>query len=129
MAKSIKENQSVFHIYQAIGFWARCYGWHCFRYQQQLLFLSSCNAVHGVGLKAPLWVLFVNQQGAPLGKWRRLKPNRLLWQGGAYGVLERAHMPREKRRMLDAALKTKPSWITMTRYWEVDCLGRRYYEK
>lgn len=125
MAKPMTANKNPFIIYQALGFWARCYGWHCFSHKQQLLFFPYCQAVHGIGLKTSLWVLFVNKQGRPLGDWRCLKPNQLLWHWGAYGVLERAHMPIEKRRTLDAALTTKALCLTSTRHWEVDYLGRR----
>lgn len=125
----MNKKQTQLDFYEARGFWARCYGWHCFTYKHQLLFFPQCNAVHGLGLKTALWVLFINKQGKPLGNWRCLKPNRCLWQRGAYGVLERAHMPIEKRRLIDATIEAKPSWLTRTIYWELDCWGRKYCEK
>lgn len=125
----MSENQHEINFYQAVGFWARCYGWHCFTHRHQLLFFPHCYAVHALGLKTYLWVLFVNKQGEPLSNWRCLRPNHLLWHRGAYGVLERAHMSIEKCRLIDARLQRKPSWLNETICWEVDYWGRKYYEK
>lgn len=105
-------------IYEAQGYWARFYGWHSFakHHPRRVLYLPRCKAVHGFGLSYPLWVLFVDEQGQPLGSWLTLKPNRIRWHRKAYGVVE-ARSPRDV------------SQVHHTTPWAVDCFGQKYYEK
>ena len=110
-------------IYQATGFWSRFYGWHRFAHPEALLYFASCKAVHGIGLTQPLWVLFVDKKGVPLGQWRCLEPNRLLWCAKAAGVIE-CQAPIEKRRQYLAAF-THLAWQAQLRPWRLRCFGRR----
>lgn len=117
---------SAISIYQAHGFWARFYGWHSFHRQQQFLFFANCQAVHSFGLKQTLWVLFVNANGLPLTRWQMLRPNRVIWHPGSYGVIETASTCQKKRRSLFATLRQEG--LTTTQDWVVDYLGQRCYE-
>ncbi len=117
-------------IYEAKGFWARCYGWQHFgtSHPHDWLFFARCQAVHSMGLSTTLWVLFVDMNGVPLGPWRCLKPNRFVWCRGAYGVIESTVLPHKKRHQLQMALLQK-GWLQITIKWEVGCFGQKYYEK
>lgn len=109
-------------IYEAVNFFARFYGWHRFPYKKQVLYLPRCQSVHGFGLKSSLWVLFVDKDGKALGAWRKLKPNKVLWHFGAYGVLESMVLSQEKSRSIEAALNA--SGLTETKAIRVCFFGQ-----
>lgn len=117
-------------IYEAKGFWARYYGWQRFGlvHSYDWLFFARCQVVHSLGLSVTLWVLFVDCYGEPLGEWRCLKPNRLLWCQGAHGAIESAVLPHKKRHRLQMALLQK-GWLKTTTKWEVGYFDQKYYEK
>lgn len=123
MAKHIKP----ILVYQAQGFWARFYGWHAFNKPQQLLYFPCCKAVHGLALKYPLWVLFVDKQGRAIGSWRSLKPNRFLYCWRAYGVLEGAVITKAQRRKLRAALQK--TGLTQLIPWRLNYFAQKYCDK
>lgn len=52
------------------------------------LLVPSCASVHTFGMRFPLDLFFLDEQGAPLAIHRRVPPRRLVSARGAVAVLE-----------------------------------------
>lgn len=119
--------QTGVRLYQAQGMWARLYGWHVFTYPQHALYFAHCRAVQGIGLKQPLWVVFVDKEGRPLRTWQRLQFVCSCWDKRAHGVIETAISNTKKRHQLWMALAQHG--IAQTIPWRVNCFGQRRCDK
>ena len=57
-------------------------------HEHEALWLLPCRAVHTLGLRTDLDVLFLDAQSRIVHLVPRLKPNRCAWYWGAYSVVE-----------------------------------------
>jgi uncharacterized membrane protein (UPF0127 family) len=77
------------HIHRAESFAARLLGvWRRPLAEHEGLLLAPCRAVHTLGLRFDLDVLFLDAQGKLLRSVFDLKPNRAAWHPKARAVVE-----------------------------------------
>lgn len=118
------------YIYSAAGFGARLVGWHGFPYPDQVLYFKHCQAVHGFGLRQPLAVRFVDQYQQALGDWLCLKPQRVRFQRGAFGVLEMDWQHMAKRHLVWVAFQQAIQQQQIKRWhWRWPHFGQTHYDK
>jgi uncharacterized membrane protein (UPF0127 family) len=56
--------------------------------QGEVLWLTPCNAIHTFGMRYPIAVFFLDQQGRVVDVRPSVMPNRLAWCRRAYSVCE-----------------------------------------
>lgn len=77
------------HLYRAERFHERLMGvWRRPLAEHQALWLLPCLAVHTLGLRASLDILFLDVQGRLLRQVDKLAPNRCVWHWAAHSVVE-----------------------------------------
>lgn len=76
-------------LHRAEGFFSRLAGvWERKLGPHEGLWLVPCRAVHTLGLRQPLDVVFLDRQGRILRYVLQLPPNRWAWHVAAHSVVE-----------------------------------------
>jgi len=52
------------------------------------LLIPRCSSVHTFGMRFPLDIYFLDEEGRVISVRRRVPPRRVLWQRGAAAILE-----------------------------------------
>lgn len=101
------------HLRRASSFSARLAGvWRRPLAEHEALWLLPCRAVHTLGLRVELDVLFLDEQGNILRGIFRLAPSRVAWHRKAHSVVELpggycARHPGYAQALADALLRMK----------------------
>lgn len=82
--------QQTLMLYRATGFMDRLCGLHAYPplADDTGLLLAPCRAVHTVGLRDPIDVVFLNRQGGVARQIDALRPARFAWCQQAVAVVE-----------------------------------------
>jgi len=91
----------------AVSFWRRAGGLFLCRDMgpHEGLWLEPCRAVHTLGMRRAIDIVFMDRRGRILKTVHALRPNRAAWCAGAYSVVELPAFYCRRHGRYDAALR------------------------
>lgn len=118
MAVALTSSPSVIRLRRAQGFWDRLIGlaWRSAIDSDQAFLIEQCRAVHTFGMRVPLDVVFISEQGVVLSVFDGLAPCRIAaCLSGAHVIEFACGLISKLQIMPGDQILFEPSALTITR--------------